>query len=93
MLFYFLDVVPLTGTLLMSHQVKKIIPAKLDPLPVDTIEDASRRRSQLMSKITERLSNKSVDTVTTMNHNVKEEFKLEIDSPSKVKKSKKKKRN
>lgn len=91
-MFYFLDVVPLAGTLIMSHQVKKVTPAKLNPLPIDTIEDASRRRSQLMSKITERLSNKFVDTVTTKNCKIKEEFKLEIESPSKAKKSKKKKR-
>lgn len=75
----------------MSHQVKKVLPAKLNPLPVDTIEDASRRRSQLMSRITQRLSNKYVDTVTTNNCSIKKEFEME--SPSKIKKSKKKKRN
>lgn len=75
----------------MSHHVKLGKPAKLYPLPVDTIEDANRRRSELMSKITERLSNDSVDTVTTQSCSLKKEFKIEVESPCKVKKSKKKK--
>lgn len=69
----------------MSNRVKKV---KLDNqklLPVDTIEDATRRRSQLMSKITQRLSNKyNIDTTDNT------DVKIEKESPKKVKKNKRK---
>lgn len=88
-LLYFLDVVPLAGTLIMSNRIKKEKLSSNTLLPVDTIEDATRRRSELMSKITKRLSNK-YDVNALMNTGVKQEFKMEKESPRKVKKNKKK---
>jgi hypothetical protein len=81
-LFYFLDVVPLAGTLIISNRVSKEKPAIQKLIPVDTIEDATRRRSELMSRITQRLSNK-YDT------QINKDIKIEIQSPKIVKKSKK----
>lgn len=84
-----LNVVPLAGTLIMSNRIKKNKLSNNGLLPVDTIEDATRRRSELMSKITQRLSNKN-DINTINNISVKQEFKIEKESPRKVKKNKKK---
>ncbi|XP_060874219.1 uncharacterized protein LOC132947965 [Metopolophium dirhodum] len=84
-----LNVVPLVGTLIMSNRIKKEKLSNSSLLPVDTIEDATRRRSELMSKITKRLSNK-YDVNALMNTDVKQEFKMEKESPRKVKKNKKK---
>lgn len=82
--------VPLTGTLIISNRVRKQKPESEKALPVDTIEDATRRRSELMSKITQRLSNK-FDTIA--DNTIKKEIKIEKESPIKVKKSKKHKLN
>jgi len=88
-LFYFLDVVQLTGKIIMTNQVKKAKSVNPISLPVDTIKDATRRRSELMSKITERLSNKyNIDSVHDTS--IKKEIKIEKESPKKVKKSKRK---
>ncbi|XP_015365038.1 PREDICTED: uncharacterized protein LOC107162589 [Diuraphis noxia] len=84
-----LNVVPLAGTLIMCNRIKKDKLSNNVLLPVDTIEDATRRRSELMSKITKRLSNK-YDINSVMNTDIKQEFKLEKESPRKVKKNKKK---
>jgi len=73
----------------MCNRIKKDKLSTNALLPVDTIEDATRRRSELMSKITKRLSNK-YDINTTMNTDIKQEFKVEKESPRKVKKNKKK---
>lgn len=78
----FLEVVPLSGTLIMSNGVKKENPANQTLLPVDTIEDATRRRSELMSRITKRLSNK-IDVDSTPKTSIKKEFIHK--SPKKVK--------
>jgi len=82
-------VVPLAGTLIMCNRIKKDKLSNNALLPVDTIEDATRRRSELMSKITKRLSNK-YDIDTIMNTEIKQEIKIEKESPRKVKKNKKK---
>ncbi|XP_025425604.1 uncharacterized protein LOC112694373, partial [Sipha flava] len=76
-----LNVVPLAGTLIISNRVSKEKPAIQKLIPVDTIEDATRRRSELMSRITQRLSNK-YDT------QINKDIKIEIQSPKIVKKSK-----
>lgn len=87
-LFYFLDVVPLAGTLIMCNRIKKEKLSNNNLLPVDTIEDATRRRSELMSKITKRLS-KKYDIDAIIDTDVKQEFKMEKESPRKNKKKKK----
>ncbi|XP_022166055.1 uncharacterized protein LOC111030711 [Myzus persicae] len=84
-----LNVVPLAGTLIMCNRIKKDKLSNNGLLPVDTIEDATRRRSELMSKITKRLSNK-YETNAFMNTDLKQEIKVEKESPRKVKKNKKK---
>lgn len=81
--------VPLAGTLIMCNRIKKDKLSNNGLLPVDTIEDATRRRSELMSKITKRLSNK-YETNAFMNTDLKQEIKVEKESPRKVKKNKKK---
>ncbi|VVC41866.1 Hypothetical protein CINCED_3A019261 [Cinara cedri] len=53
-----LNIVPLAGTIILSNRVKKIKLENQNSLPVDTIEDATRRRSELFTKITQRLSQK-----------------------------------
>lgn len=73
--------VPLSGTLIMSNRVKKENPTNQTLLPVDTIEDATKRRSDLMSRITKRLSNK-YDIDSTQKTTVKKEFLHK--SPKKV---------
>jgi len=85
----FSDVVPLAGTFIMCNRVKKDKLNNNTLLPIDTIEDATRRRSELMSKITKRLSNK-YDINTIDNGDIKTEIKIEIETPKKVKKHKKK---
>lgn len=85
MLFYFLDVIPLAGTLIMSNRVQKEKLVNQDLLPVDTIEDATKRRSMLMSKITQRLSNK-FDDGFAHEISIKKEFKQGKVSLKKVKK-------
>lgn len=82
-----LNVVPLAGTLIMSNRVKKEKLVNQNLLPVDTIEAATRRRSELMSKIIHRLSNK-FDDGSVHKISIKEEFKMESVSPKKVKKRK-----
>lgn len=73
---------PLTGKLILSNRVKKERTASQSLLPIDTLEDAAKRRSQLMSKITQRLSNKyDAEDVHT-----KQNIKVEAESPKKVKK-------
>jgi hypothetical protein len=84
-----LNVVPLAGTLIISNRVQKEKITNHDLLPVDTIEDATKGRSQLMEKITQRLSNKYNNT-TTLEHSLKKEFKMEAESPNKVRKIKRK---
>ncbi|CAH1726378.1 uncharacterized protein LOC114122750 [Aphis gossypii] len=84
-----LNVVPLAGTFIMCNRVKKEKLSNNTLLPVDTIEDATRRRSELMSKITKRLSNK-YDINTIDNEDRKTEIKIEKETPKKVKKHKKK---
>lgn len=81
--------VPLAGTLIMCNRVKNDKLSNNTLLPVDTIEDATRRRSELMSKITKRLSNK-FDFNSIDNESVKQEIKIEKETPKKVKKNKKK---
>lgn len=81
--------VPLAGTLIMSNRVKKEKLNTDNVLPVDTIEDATRRRSELMSKITNRLSNK-YNIVTTEKNDLRNHVKIEKESPIKVKKNKRK---
>lgn len=88
-IFYFLDVVPLAGTLIMCNRIKKDKLSNSSLLPVDTIEDATRRRSDLMTRITSRLSNK-YENNTVNNTSLKQEFKIEKESPKKVKKNSKK---
>ncbi|XP_026819887.1 uncharacterized protein LOC113558563 [Rhopalosiphum maidis] len=83
-----LNVVPLAGTLIMCNRVKNDKLSNNTLLPVDTIEDATRRRSELMSKITKRLSNK-FDFNSIDNNSVKQEIKIEKETPKKVKKKKK----
>lgn len=75
----------MAGTLIMSNRVQK---EKINQsvLPVDTIEDATRRRSKLMSKITQRLSNKFDDN-SAHNTSIKKEFKIEKVTPEKVKRT------
>lgn len=73
----------------MSNRVSKEKLVNQNSLPVDTIEDATRRRSELMSKITQRLSNK-YDNNFDQDNSIKKEFKVEIESPKKVKKHKRK---
>lgn len=89
-LFYLLGIVPLAGKIIMTNRVKKEKPVNLVPLPVDTIEDAIRRRSQLMSKITQRLSNKhNIDSNHDINDiSIKEEYIVEKKLSKKVKKKK-----
>jgi len=82
-------VVPLAGTFIMCNRVKKDKLSNNTLLPVDTVEDATRRRSELMSKITKRLSNK-YDINTIDNGDIKTEIKIEKETPTKVKKHKKK---
>lgn len=82
-LFYFLDVVPLAGTLIISNRIRKEKPVVQKLLPVDTIDDANRRRSELMSRITQRLSNKYDNLINN------KDIKIEVQSPKTVKKSKK----
>jgi len=82
-------VVPLAGTLIMCNRIKKDKLSNNSLLPIDTIEDATRRRSELMSKITKRLSNK-YDINAIIDTGIKQEFKMENESPKKVKKNKKK---
>ncbi|KAE9544246.1 hypothetical protein AGLY_001425 [Aphis glycines] len=84
-----LNVVPLAGTFIMCNRVKKNKLSNNTLLPVDTIEDATRRRSELMSKITKRLSNK-YDINTIDNKDIKTKIKIEKETPKKVKKQKKK---
>lgn len=82
-----LNIVPLAGKIIITNRVKKEKPVNLVPLPVDTIEDATRRRSELMSKITQRLSNKhSINSIHDIN--IKEEFIVEKKSSKKLKKKK-----
>ncbi|KAL4085020.1 hypothetical protein QTP88_027864 [Uroleucon formosanum] len=83
-----LNVVPLAGTLIMCNRIKKEKLSNNNLLPVDTIEDATRRRSELMSKITKRLS-KKYDIDAIIDTDVKQEFKMEKESPRKNKKKKK----
>lgn len=73
---------PLTGKLILSNRVKKERTASQSLLPIDTLEDAAKRRSQLMSKITKRLSNK----YDTEDVHTKQNIKVEAESPKKVKK-------
>lgn len=68
----------------MSNRVQKE-KVNQNVLPVDTIEDATRRRSNLMSKITQRLSNKFDDS-SAHETSLKKEFKIEKVTPKKVKK-------
>jgi len=85
-------VVPLAGKLIITNRIKKEKPTNLELLPVDTIEDATRRRSELMSKINQRLSNKyNIDSVHDIS--IKKKIKVEKESPKKVKKSNKYKYN
>lgn len=74
----------MAGTLIMSNRVSKEKIANQNSLPVDTIEDATRRRSELMSKVTERLSNK-FDVSLNQNNSIKKEIKVETISPRKEK--------
>lgn len=67
----------------MSNRVQKE-KGNQNVLPVDTIEDATRRRSKLMSKITQRLSNKFDDS-SDHETSIKKEFKIENVTPKKVK--------
>lgn len=55
---FVLDVVPLAGTIIMSNRVKKVKLENQKSLSADTIENATRQRSELMTKITQRLSQK-----------------------------------
>jgi len=73
----------------MSNRVPKEKLTNRNSLPIDTIEDATRRRSELMSKITQRLSNK-YDKSFDQDNSLKKEFKVETESPKKVKKHKQK---
>ncbi|XP_025192949.1 uncharacterized protein LOC112592983 [Melanaphis sacchari] len=84
-----LNVVPLTGTFIMCNRIKKDKLSNNTLLPVDTIEDATRRRSELMAKITKRLSNK-YDFNAIDNASIKQEIKTEKRTPKKTKKHKKK---
>lgn len=86
-LYFVSDVVPLTGSLIMSNRIRKEKLTNQKLLPVDTIEDATRRRSDLMSKIIRRLSNK-YDMDTEPSSTLKKEIKIERESPKKVKKHK-----
>lgn len=82
--YIFLDVVPLAGTIILSNRVKKVKLENQKLLPVDTIEEATKRRSELMTKITERLSKKNDINSTKIL------TKKEIKSPKKIAKKSKK---
>lgn len=90
---YFLDVIPFTGSIIMSNRVHKEKSANKTLLPIDTIDNATRRRSELMSKIIQRLANRGdVNINTKYNCNtIKKEIKIENESPKKIKKSNKRK--
>lgn len=70
----------------MSNRVSKEKVKNLD-IPIDTVEDATKRRSELMSRITQRLSNK-YDREDVYETDIKKEIKIEIESPKKIKKNK-----
>jgi len=75
----------------MSNRILKEKSEKKIVLPIDTIEDATRRRTELMSKILKRLSNKN-DIKTTLNFtSIKTEFQIQNTSPKKIMKSSKRK--
>lgn len=64
----------------MSNRVKKVKLENQKLLPADTIEDANMRRSELMTKITQRLSkNHDINLQETL-------LKNEMKSPKKIKK-------
>lgn len=84
--------VPFTGSLVMSNRVHKEKSSNKTILPIDTIDNATRHRSELMSKIIQRLSNKGENiNIIHNNISIKKEIKIENESPKKVKKSSKRK--
>lgn len=83
--------VPFTGSLVMSNRVHKEKSSNKTLLPIDTIDNATRRRSELMSKIIQRLANKDENINTIHNTSIKKEIKIENESPKKIKKSSKRK--